>query len=224
MSSLLLPTNKGEECGKRCRYKQAFQKPPAHTKDFQLDFSLLNSTLLIPNISFSVMANNKDSESGSGLDGPAKGKRTRRRVINCCENCRSSKNKCSKHPDGCERCLASQLKCIYLPQDKKGWDLIEKGKEERRDIEDRIVKKARRADESEEGFEDGSDIEPSPLIATDAAHEDDDDNEDNGVQIGRFNLTKRIGSNYRPKMIEEASSLRCYLMAPKNAALLTSPS
>ena len=30
-------------------------------------------------------------------------------------------------------------------------------------------------------FGDGSDIEPSPLIATDAAYEDDDDLEDNGV-------------------------------------------
>ncbi|KAL9076296.1 MAG: hypothetical protein Q9161_001012 [Pseudevernia consocians] len=34
---------------------------------------------------------------------------------------------------------------------------------------------------SEDEIGDGSDIEPSPLIATDAAYEDDDDLEDNGV-------------------------------------------
>lgn len=69
------------------------------------------------------------------------------------------------------------------------------------------MKKAKREEELEEESEDGSDMEPSPLIATDAAYEDDDDIEDNGALIGRFNLTKRIGSNYRPKMVEEASAL-----------------
>ena len=84
--------------------------------------------------------------------------------------------------------------------------MIEKGKEERRKIENRIVKKARRAEKLEEDSGDESDIEPSPLIATDAAYEDDDEIEDNGVRVGRFNLTKRIGSYYRPKIIEEAST------------------
>ena len=66
-----------------------------------------------------------------------------------------------------------------------------------------------------------SDIEPSPLIATDAAYEDDDDIEDTGVRIGRFNLTKRIGSDYRPKMIEEASNLERQSTLRRTAALLT---
>lgn len=85
--------------------------------------------------------------------------------------------------------------------------MIEKAKRAHRKIEHRVVKRARREEDLEEESEDGSDIEPSPLIATDAAYEDDDDIEDNGVLIGRFNLTKRIGSNYRPKMVEEASTL-----------------
>lgn len=99
------------------------------------------------------------------------------------------------------------LICVYLPQDNEGWEVIEKGKEEHRKIENRIAKRARGEEDWEEDFEDASDIEPSPLIATDAAYEDNDDTEDNGVRIGRFNLTKRIGSNYRPKMIEEVSAL-----------------
>ena len=99
------------------------------------------------------------------------------------------------------------LECIYLPQDNEGWGEIEKGKEEHQRIDKNIAKRARREEDSEDVSDDGSDIEPSPLIATDAAYEDDDDFEDNGVRVGRFNLTKRIGSDYRPKMMEEASDL-----------------
>lgn len=148
----------------------------------------------------------KDPECGSRANGALK-KRTRRRIIRCCENCRASKYKCSRHPNACERCLEYQLECVYLPQDDEGWEVIEKAKRAHRKIEHRVVKRARREEDLEEESEDGSDIEPSPLIATDAAYEDDDDIEDNGVLIGRFNLTKRIGSNYRPKMVEEASTL-----------------
>ena len=85
--------------------------------------------------------------------------------------------------------------------------MIDKAKQARRKIENRIVKRARKEDDLDEESEDGSDIEPSPLIATDATYEDDDHIEDIGVLIGRFNLTKRIGSNYRPKMVEEVSRL-----------------
>ena len=99
--------------------------------------------------------------------------------------------------------------------------MIEKAKKEHRKIENRIAKRARK----EKGLEwepgDESDIEPSPLIATDAAYEDDDDIEDTGVRIGKFNLTKRIGSDYRPKMIEEASNLERQLALHRTAALLT---
>ena len=85
--------------------------------------------------------------------------------------------------------------------------MIEKAKKEHRKIENRVAKRARKEKTLEWESEDESDIEPSPLIATDAAYEDDDELEDNGVRIGRFNLTKRIGSDYRPKMIEEVSAL-----------------
>ena len=85
--------------------------------------------------------------------------------------------------------------------------MIEKAKEKHHKIDTKVAKRARGEDDSENGSEDGSDIEACPLIATDATYEDDDDYEDNGVRIGRFNLTKRIGSDYRPKMMEEASNL-----------------
>ena len=101
------------------------------------------------------------------------------------------------------------------------WEEIDRGKEERREIENRIAKRARKAEDLEQESEDGSDIEPSPLIATDAAHEDDDEIEDNGVSVGRFNLTKRIGSYYRPKMIEEASTTWRFSYLRRPTAILT---
>ena len=162
----------------------------------------------------------KESESEIPLNGAVKEKRTRRRLIRCCENCRSSKNKCSRHPTACTRCLENKLKCVYLPQDDEGWEVIDKGKEDRRKIESRLAKRARRAAKLEEESEDESDMEPSPLIATDAAYEDDDEIEDNGVRVGRFNLTKRIGSFYRPKMIEEASIWRPISNARRSPAVL----
>ena len=85
--------------------------------------------------------------------------------------------------------------------------MIEKSKEEHQKIDNKIAKRARREEDSGDGSEDGSDIEPSPLIATDAAHEDDDDIEDNGIRVGRFNFTKRLGSDYRPRVMEEVSDL-----------------
>ena len=161
----------------------------------------------------------KDTDCRPALNGALK-KRTRRRIIKCCENCRSSKYKCSRNPHGCERCIELQLECIYLPLDDEGWEVIEKAKKEHRKIEKRVAKRAK----IEKGLEwesEDSDIEPSPLIATDAAYEDDDDIEDTGVRIGRFNLTKRIGSDYRPKMIEEASNLERLSTLRRAAALLT---
>ena len=99
--------------------------------------------------------------------------------------------------------------------------MIEKAKKEHRKIANRIVKRAKKEKGLEWESEDESDIEPSPLIATDAAYEDDDDIEDTGVRIGRFNLTKRIGSDYRPKMIEEASTLERQSNLHTTATLLT---
>lgn len=149
----------------------------------------------------------KESPSGSESNCAVMGKWTRRRTIKCCENCRSSKSKCSKYTNPCLRCIENKLECVYLPQDDEGWEVIERGKEEHQKIQQKVAKRARREEHSEDETVDGSDIEPSPLIATDAAYEDDDDFEDNGVRVGRFNLTKRIGSDYRPKMMEEASNL-----------------
>ena len=99
--------------------------------------------------------------------------------------------------------------------------MIEKAKKEHRKIAKRVAKRAKIEKGLEWESEDESDIEPSPLIATDAAYEDDDDIEDTGVRIGRFNLTRRIGSDYRPKMIEEASNLERQSTLRRNAALLT---
>lgn len=116
------------------------------------------------------------------------------------------------YPDPCTRCIDHRLECIYLPQDHEGWEEIKKGKERHQKIDKKIAKRARREEEEENESEDGSDIEPTPLIATDAAYEDDDDIEDNGARVGKFNLTKRIGSNYRPKMIVEASNPATFVL------------
>lgn len=84
--------------------------------------------------------------------------------------------------------------------------MIEKVKEEHQKIDDNLARIARESEDIKDEPDDGSDIEPNPLIATDAAYEDDDF-EDNGVRVGRFNLTKRLGPDYRPKLMEEASIL-----------------
>ena len=114
----------------------------------------------------------------------------------------------------------NDLECVYLPQDRKGWGMIRKRKEEHQKIDNKIAKRASMEEDSESELEEGSDIEPSPLIATDAAYEDNDDFEDNGVRVGRFNLTKRIGSDYRPKMIEEASNLSSWSFWRRVAVLI----
>ena len=99
--------------------------------------------------------------------------------------------------------------------------MIEKAKKEHRKIEKRITKRAKKDKGLDWESEDDSDIEQSPLIATDAAYEDDDGIQDTGVRIGRFNLTRRIGSDYRPKVIEEASTLERQSSLRRTAALLT---
>lgn len=182
------------------------------TRISNLNSSLLSFNLLIfifPTLyaSPTAMPPSKESQAGYESNCLVNERPTRRRVIRCCENCRSSKSRCSKYPLPCERCLANKLECIYLPQDDEGWDAIKKAKEERQKIDEKVAKRARRDDDSEDKSEDESDIEPSPLIATDAAYEDDDEFEDNGVRIGRFILNKRIGSDYRPKMMEEVTQM-----------------
>ena len=82
--------------------------------------------------------------------------------------------------------------------------MIERRKDRHREIDGQVGKKARKEETWEDEHED---IEPSPLIDTDAAYEDNDDYEDRGSSIGRFRLTKRIGAFYRPKMAVEASNL-----------------
>ena len=98
--------------------------------------------------------------------------------------------------------------------------MIDKVKEEHHKIDESLARVARESEDIQDEFDDGSDIEPSPLIATDAAYEDDDDFEDNGVRVGRFILTKRLGPNYRPKLMEEASNLHWSILQ-KAAATLT---
>ena len=98
--------------------------------------------------------------------------------------------------------------------------MIDKVKEEHHKIDESLARVARESEDIPDEPDDGSDIEPSPLIATDAAYEDDDDFEDNGIRVGRFNLTKRLGPDYRPKAMEEASNLP-WSIPQKTAATLT---
>ena len=59
--------------------------------------------------------------------------------------------------------------------------------------------------EEEEDDEDHEDLEPSPLVTTDAAYEEnpDDDLVDLGVQLGKMRITDRIGGLFRPKFADE---------------------
>ena len=60
-------------------------------------------------------------------------------------------------------------------------------------------------DENEEDEEDHEGLEPSPLVTTDAAYEEnpDDDLVDLGVQLGKMRITDRIGGLFRPKFKDE---------------------
>ena len=60
-------------------------------------------------------------------------------------------------------------------------------------------------EEDEEDEEDHEGLEPSPLVTTDAAYEEnpDDDLVDLGVQLGKMRITDRIGGLFRPKFRDE---------------------
>ena len=61
----------------------------------------------------------------------------------------------------------------------------------------------------EEDEEDHEGLEPSPLVTTDAAYEEnpDDDLVDLGVQLGKMRITDRIGGLFRPKFADEVRGL-----------------
>ena len=61
----------------------------------------------------------------------------------------------------------------------------------------------------EEDDEDHEGLEPSPLVTTDAAYEEnpDDDLVDLGVQLGKMRITDRVGGLFRPKFADEVSCL-----------------
>ncbi|RWA10889.1 hypothetical protein EKO27_g4204 [Xylaria grammica] len=67
------------------------------------------------------------------------------------------------------------------------------------------------ADEVEDGYDDGRDLEATPLVALDLTYEDDadgdaDDMVDLGIQIGKMRITERIGGLSRPRLSEEISA------------------
>lgn len=66
------------------------------------------------------------------------------------------------------------------------------------------------ADEVEDEYDDGHELEATPLVALDLTYEDDadggaDDMIDLGIQIGKMRMTERIGGLSRPRISEEVN-------------------
>ncbi|KAI1432387.1 hypothetical protein GGR50DRAFT_697083 [Xylaria sp. CBS 124048] len=152
--------------------------------------------------------------------------RRRNRMINSCLECRKRKLKCSKTSPTCANCNNASRDCLYigprldeasqlrLAEIKEKQGTLERQLE--RDVAKSTTSKSTLqqrilADEVEDEYDDGRDLEATPLVALDLTYEDDadsgaDDMIDLGIQIGKMRITERIGGLSRPRISEEISA------------------
>lgn len=151
--------------------------------------------------------------------------RRRNRMITSCLECRRRKLKCDKsHP--CTNCVKAARDCLFLApaldsaSQLKLTEIKEKMGSLERVLEQDVAKKSPRPGISKNGViqdvdceevdltpepEDERDLETTPLALSDAAYDDDadDDLNDLGFLMGKLRLTDRVGGFFRPKMAEE---------------------
>ncbi|KAI1132101.1 hypothetical protein F5Y10DRAFT_17276 [Nemania abortiva] len=149
--------------------------------------------------------------------------RRRNRMINSCLECRKRKLKCSKTSPPCTNCAKTSRECLYIgPRlDEASQMRLAEIKEKQGTLERQLERDVAKstafkstlqqgilADEVEDDYDDGRDLEATPLVALDLTYEDDadggaDDMIDLGVQIGKMRITERIGGLSRPRISEE---------------------
>ncbi|TGJ86978.1 hypothetical protein E0Z10_g1787 [Xylaria hypoxylon] len=169
------------------------------------------------------MASTRDSGSTSRPSVQIKPIRRRNRMINSCLECRKRKLKCSKTSPTCTNCVKASRDCLYIgPRlDEASQMRLAEIKEKQGTLERQLERDVAKsttskttmqqrilADEVEDGYDDGRDLEATPLVALDLTYEDDadggaDDMIDLGIQIGRMRITERIGGLSRPRLSEE---------------------
>lgn len=148
-------------------------------------------------------------------------------MITSCLECRRRKLKCDKsHP--CTNCVKAARDCLFLApaldsaSQLKLTEIKEKMGSLERVLEQDVAKKNARPGISKDGLtknvegeeidfapepEDERDLETTPLALSDAAYDDDadDDLNDIGFLMGKLRLTDRVGGFFRPKMAEEVT-------------------
>ena len=155
--------------------------------------------------------------------------RRRNRLINSCFECRRRKLKCDKdHP--CLNCSRANRECVFIGPtiDAASKSRLTAIKERvgtlERMLELDLVRGAATTptDDLPQGAalasdpngiesarasqpDDEKDLEPTPWALSDAAYEDDADDDlcDLGVRVGKMQVTERIGGYFRPKIAEE---------------------
>ncbi|KAI9795791.1 MAG: hypothetical protein M1833_006812 [Piccolia ochrophora] len=148
--------------------------------------------------------------------------RRRNRMITSCLECRRRKLKCNRgHP--CNNCVKTARDCVFIApaldsaSQLKLTELKEKVGSLERLLEQDVAwgpaakhptVKVEEEEEDVSGPEDERDLEPTALAVSDAAFDDDadDDTFDLGLQLGKMRITERIGGFFRPKMSQEIDS------------------
>ncbi|KAI0409752.1 hypothetical protein F4802DRAFT_604405 [Xylaria palmicola] len=169
------------------------------------------------------MASSRESVSASRPNIQIKPIRRRNRMINSCLECRKRKLKCSKTSPTCTNCAKSSRDCLYIgPRlDEASQMRLAEIKEKQGTLERQLERDVAKsttskttlqpcilADEVEDEYDDGRDLEATPLVALDMTYEDDADSDaddmiDLGIQIGKMRITERIGGLTRPRISEE---------------------
>ncbi|KAF2969486.1 hypothetical protein GQX73_g4079 [Xylaria multiplex] len=172
------------------------------------------------------IASTRDTGSASRPSAQIKPIRRRNRMINSCLECRKRKLKCSKTSPTCTNCVKASRDCLYIgprldeASQMRLAEIKEKQGTLERQLERDVAKSSTSkstlqqrilADEIEDGYDDGRDLEATPLVALDLTYEDDadggaDDMIDLGIQIGKMRITERIGGLSRPRLSEEIAA------------------
>lgn len=171
-----------------------------------------------------TLSTGSDDPPAAAANAPPRVRR-RNRMITSCLECRRRKLKCDKsHP--CTNCVKAARDCLFLApaldsaSQLKLTEIKEKMGSLERVLEQDVAKKTIRPRINRTGViqdvdceeidfapepEDERDLETTPLALSDAAYDDDadDDLNDLGFLMGKLRLTDRVGGYFRPKMAEE---------------------
>ena len=175
-----------------------------------------------------TVSTNSSNDPAAPANAPPRVRR-RNRMITSCLECRRRKLKCDKsHP--CTNCVKAARDCLFLApaldsaSQLKLTEIKEKMGSLERVLEQDVAKKSTKPGISNNGViqdvgceeidfapepEDERDLETTPLALSDAAYDDDadDDLNDLGFLMGKLRLTDRVGGFFRPKMAEEVKKI-----------------